>query len=314
MWYSIGVGQPTVHKNVAYATKNQGGFIMTITKKFTYAPTHTHNTPVHACKTLHGYKVVNPQPFASYSIALQDLYKTASRMCVNHCYRHSINQPRLYDIVTYRYGGEHQNFDDLTQVTVIGMWEYIQNNLYIGACTSDYAAYKKAVIHAGYKALNNYCQSIRGINSRIDTAHKTVYIEDITRNGDIVNVSGELNRTIKHGEKLQAVDTLTGVCYNIPLINQMLTTVLPTLTPTQNKILKLMCLNYTADNINDKQGYARKNKTAQKHIRAVRKAFQCFLNENCLTFDDFIIINKSYTYTDNDFRMLQFIKSLQCEN
>ena len=90
----------------------------------------------------------------------------------------------------------------------------------------------------------------------------------------------------------------------------MLTTVLPTLTPTQNKILKLMCLNYT----DDKQGYARKNKTAQKHIRAVRKAFQCFLNENCLTFDDFIIINKSYTYTDNDFRMLQFIKSLQCEN
>lgn len=293
--------------------KNQGGFIMTITK-FTYAPTHTHKTHVHACKTLHGYKVVNPQPFASYSIALQDLYKTASRMCVNHCYRHSINQPRLYDIVTYRYGGEHQNFDDLTQVTVIGMWEYIQNNPYIGACTSDYAAYKKAVIHAGYKALNNYCQSIRGINSRIDTAHKTVYIEDITRNGDIVNVSGELNRTIKHGEKLQAVDTLTGVCYNIPLINQMLTAVLPTLTPTQNKVLKLMCLNYTADNINDKQGYARKNKTAQKHIRAVRKAFQCFLNENSLIFDDFIIINKSYTYTDNDFKMLQFIKSLQCEN
>lgn len=286
---------------------------MTI-KKFTYAPTHTHKTHVHACKTLHGYKVVNPQPFASYSIALQDLYKTASRMCVNHCYRHSINQPRLYDIVTYRYGGEHQNFDDLTQVTVIGMWEYIQNNPYIGACTSDYTAYKKAVIHAGYKALNNYCQSIRGINSRIDTAHKTVYIEDITHNGDIVNVAGEINRTIKHGEKLQVVDTLTGVCYNIPLINQMLTAVLPTLTPTQNKVLKLMCLNYTADNINDKLGYARKNKTAQKHIRAVRKAFQCFLNENSLTFDNFIIINKSYTYTDNDFKMLQFIKSLQCEN
>lgn len=235
-------------------------------------------------------------------------------MCVNHCYRHTINQPRLYDVVTYRHGGEYQNFDDLTQETVIGMWDYMKDNSYIGSCTSDYTAYKKEVIHAGYKALNNYCQSIRGINSRIDTAHKTIYIEDITRSGDIVNVAGEINRTIEHGEKLQAVDTLTGVCYNIPLINQMLTTVLPTLTPTQNKILKLMCLNYTADNINDKQGYARKNKTAQKHIRAVRKAFQCFLNENCLTFADFIIINKSYTYTDNDFRMLQFIKSLQCEN
>lgn len=287
---------------------------MTITKRITYAPTHTHKTIVHACKTLHGCKIINPQPYASYSIALQDLYKTASRMCVNHCYRHSINQPRLYDVVTYRHGGEYQNFDDLTQETVVGMWEYMKDNSYIGSCTSDYTAYKKEVIHAGYKALNNYCQSIRGINSRIDTAHKTIYIEDITRSGDIVNVAGEINRTIEHGEKLQAVDTLTGVCYNIPLINQMLTTVLPTLTPTQNKILKLMCLNYTADNINDKQGYARKNKTAQKHIRAVRKAFQCFLNENCLTFADFIIINKSYTYTDNDFRMLQFIKSLQCEN
>lgn len=287
---------------------------MTITKRITYAPTHTHKTIVHACKTLHGCKIINPQPYASYSIALQDLYKTASRMCVNHCYRHSINQPRLYDVVTYRHGGEYQNFDDLIQETVIGMWEYMKDNPYIGSCTSDYTAYKKEVIHAGYKALNNYCQSIRGINSRIDTAHKTIYIEDITRSGDIVNVAGEINRTIEHGEKLQAVDTLTGVCYNIPLINQMLTTVLPTLTPTQNKILKLMCLNYTADNINDKQGYARKNKTAQKHIRAVRKAFQCFLNENCLTFADFIIINKSYTYTDNDFRMLQFIKSLQCEN
>lgn len=287
---------------------------MTITKKITYAPTHTHKTIVHACKTLHGCKIINPQPYASYSIALQDLYKTASRMCVNHCYRHSINQPRLYDVVTYRHGGEYQNFDDLTQETVVGMWDYMKDNSYIGSCTSDYTAYKKEVIHAGYKALNNYCQSIRGINSRIDTAHKTIYIEDITRSGDIVNVAGEINRTIEHGEKLQAVDTLTGVCYNIPLINQMLTTVLPTLTPTQNKILKLMCLNYTADNINDKQGYARKNKTAQKHIRAVRKAFQCFLNENCLTFADFIIINKSYTYTDNDFRMLQFIKSLQCEN
>lgn len=287
---------------------------MTITKRITYAPTHTHKTIVHGCKTLHGCKIINPQPYASYSIALQDLYKTASRMCVNHCYRHSINQPRLYDVVTYRHGGEYQNFDDLTQETVVGMWDYMKDNSYIGSCTSDYTAYKKEVIHAGYKALNNYCQSIRGINSRIDTAHKTIYIEDITRSGDIVNVAGEINRTIEHGEKLQAVDTLTGVCYNIPLINQMLTTVLPTLTPTQNKILKLMCLNYTADNINDKQGYARKNKTAQKHIRAVRKAFQCFLNENCLTFADFIIINKSYTYTDNDFRMLQFIKSLQCEN
>lgn len=287
---------------------------MTITKRITYAPTHTHKTIVHACKTLHGCKIINPQPYASYSIALQDLYKTASRMCVNHCYRHSINQPRLYDVVTYRHGGEYQNFDDLTQETVVGMWDYMKDNSYIGSCTSDYTAYKKEVIHAGYKALNNYCQSIQGINSRIDTAHKTIYIEDITRSGDIVNVAGEINRTIEHGEKLQAVDTLTGVCYNIPLINQMLTTVLPTLTPTQNKILKLMCLNYTADNINDKQGYARKNKTAQKHIRAVRKAFQCFLNENCLTFADFIIINKSYTYTDNDFRMLQFIKSLQCEN
>lgn len=287
---------------------------MTITKKITYAPTHTHKTIVHACKTLHGCKIINPQPYASYSIALQDLYKTASRMCVNHCYRHSINQPRLYDVVTYRHGGEYQNFDDLTQETVVGMWDYMKDNSYIGSCTSDYTAYKKEVIHAGYKALNNYCQSIRGINSRIDTAHKTIYIEDITRSGDIVNVAGEINRTIEHGEKLQAVDTLTGVCYNIPLINQMLTTVLPTLTPTQNKILKLMCLNYTADNINDKQGYARKNKTAQKHIRAVHKAFQCFLNENCLTFDDFIIINQTYTYTDNDLRMLQFIKSLQCEN
>lgn len=287
---------------------------MTITKKITYAPTHTHKTHVCACKTLHGYKVVNPKPFASYSIALQDLYKTATRMCVNHCYRHSINQPRLYDIVTYRYGGEHQNFDDLTQVTVISMWEYMRNNPYIGSCTSDYGAYKKAVIHAGYKALNNYCQSIRGINSRIDTTHKTVYIEDITRNGDIVNVSGELNRTIKHGEKLQAVDTLTNVCYNIPLINQMLTAVLPTLTPTQVQILKLLCLNYSANNINDKQGYARKNKTAQKHIRAVRKAFQCFLNENCLTFDDFIIINQTYIYNSNDIKVLQFIKSLQCED
>lgn len=287
---------------------------MTITKKITYAPTHTHKTIVHACKTLHGCKIINPQPYASYSIALQDLYKTASRMCVNHCYRHSINQPRLYDVVTYRHGGEYQNFDDLTQETVIGMWDYMKDNSYIGSCTSDYTAYKKEVIHAGYKALNNYCQSIRGINSRIDTAHKTIYIEDITRSGDIVNVAGEINRTIEHGEKLQAVDTLTGVCYNIPLINQMLTTVLSTLTPTQNKILKLMCLNYTADNINDKQGYARKNKTAQKHIRAVHKAFQCFLNENCLTFDDFIIINQTYTYTDNDLRMLQFIKSLQCEN
>lgn len=263
---------------------------MTITKRITYAPTHTHKTIVHACKTLHGCKIINPQPYASYSIALQDLYKTASRMCVNHCYRHSINQPRLYDVVTYRHGGEYQNFDDLTQETVVGMWDYMKDNSYIGSCTSDYTAYKKEVIHAGYKALNNYCQSIRGINSRIDTAHKTIYIEDITRSGDIVNVAGEINRTIEHGEKLQAVDTLTGVCYNIPLINQMLTTVLPTLTPTQNKILKLMCLNYTADNINDKQGYARKNKTAQKHIRAVRKAFQCFLNENCLTFADFIII------------------------
>lgn len=287
---------------------------MTITKKITYAPTHTHKTIVHACKTLHGCKIINPQPYASYSIALQDLYKTASRMCVNHCYRHSINQPRLYDVVTYRHGGEHQNFDDLTQETVVGMWDYMKDNSYIGSCTSDYTAYKKEVIHAGYKALNNYCQSIRGINSRVDTAHKTIYIADITRSGDIVNVAGEINRIIEHGEKLQAVDTLTGVCYNIPLINQMLTTVLPTLTPTQNKILKLMCLNYTADNINDKQGYARKHKTAQKHIRAVRKAFQCFLNENCLTFDDFIIINQTYTYTDNDLRMLQFIKSLQCEN
>lgn len=287
---------------------------MTITKKITYAPTHTHKTIVHACKTLHGCKIINPQPYASYSIALQDLYKTASRMCVNHCYRHSINQPRLYDVVTYRHGGEYQNFDDLTQETVVGMWDYMKDNSYIGSCTSDYTAYKKEVMHAGYKALNNYCQSIWGINSRIDTAHKTIYIEDITRSGDIVNVAGEINRTIEHGEKLQAVDTLTGVCYNIPLINQMLTTVLPTLTPTQNKILKLMCLNYTADNINDKQGYARKNKTAQKHIRAVRKAFQCFLDENCLTFDDFIIINQTYTYTDNDLRMLQFIKSLQCEN
>lgn len=287
---------------------------MTITKKITYAPTHTHKTIVHACKTLHGCKIINPQPYASYSIALQDLYKTASRMCVNHCYRHSTNQPRLYDVVTYRHGGEYQNFDDLTQETVVGMWDYMKDNSYIGSCTSDYTAYKKEVMHAGYKALNNYCQSICGINSRIDTAHKTIYIEDITRSGDIVNVAGEINRTIEHGEKLQAVDTLTGVCYNIPLINQMLTTVLPTLTPTQNKILKLMCLNYTADNINDKQGYARKNKTAQKHIRAVRKAFQCFLDENCLTFDDFIIINQTYTYTDNDLRMLQFIKSLQCEN
>lgn len=287
---------------------------MTITKKFTYAPTHTHNTPIHACKTLHGYKVVNPQPFSSYSIALQDLYKTASRMCVNHCYRHSINQPRLYDIVTYRFAGEAQNFDDLTQETVVGMWDYMKDNSYIGSCTSDYTAYKKEVVHAGYKALNNYCQSIRGINSRIDTAHKTVYIEDIIRNGDIINVASEINRTIKHGEKLQAVDTLTGVCYNIPLINQMLTSVLPTLTPTQMKILKLMCLNYSADNINDKQGYARRNKTAQKHIRAIRKAFQCFLTENCLTFDDFIITNQTYTCTDNDLRMLHFIKSLQCEN
>lgn len=308
------IGQPRYYKNVAYATQKIGGFIMTITKKFTYAPTHTHKTPIHACKTLHGYKVVNPQPFASYSIALQDLYKTAIRMCVNHCYRHSINQPRLYDIVTYRFTGEAQNFDDLVQETVVGMWRYIKNNSYIGACTSDYGVYKKEVIHAGYKALNNYCQSIRGINSRIDTAHKTVYIEDITRNGDIVNVTGDINRTIKHGEKLQPVDTVTGVCYNIPLINQMLTSVLPTLTPTQAQILKLMCLNYSADNINDKQGYARRNKTAQKHIRAIRKAFQCFLTENCLTFDNFTIINKTYTYTDNDLRMLHFIKSLQCEN
>lgn len=287
---------------------------MTITKKITYAPTHTHKAHVHTCKTLHGCKIINPQPYASYSIALQDLYKTASRMCVNHCYRHAINQPRLYDIVTYRLAGERQNFDDLTQVTVIGMWECMRNNPYTGACTSDYTAYKKDVIHAGYKALNNYCQSIRGINSRIDTAHKTIYIEDITRSGDIVNVAGEINRTIKYGEKLQAVDTLTGVCYNIPLINHMLTAVLPTLTPTQLKILKLMCLNYSADNINDKQGYARKNKTAQKHMRAVRKAFQCFLAENCLTFDDFIIINQTYTYNNNDIKVLQFIKSLQCEN
>lgn len=302
------------YKNVAYATQKLGGIIMTITKKITYAPTHTHKAHVHTYKTLHGCKIINPQPYASYSIALQDLYKTASRMCVNHCYRHSINQPRLYDIVTYRLAGERQNFDDLTQVTVIGMWECMRNNPYTGACTSDYTSYKKDVIHAGYKALNNYCQSIRGINSRIDTAHKTIYIEDITRSGDIVNVAGEINRTIKYGEKLQAVDTLTGVCYNIPLINHMLISVLPTLTPTQMKILKLMCLNYSADNINDKQGYNRKNKTAQKHIRAVRKAFQCFLNENCLTFDNFVIFNKAYTYTDNDFRMLQFIKSLQCEN
>lgn len=283
-------------------------------KKITHAPTARHNKTIRKCTTLHNYTVVNPQPYATYSIALSDLYITATRMCIGHCYRHSINQPRLYDIVTYRYGGEHQNFDDLTQVTVVGMWKYMQNNPYISACTSDYGAYKKEVIHAGYKALNNYCQSIRGINSRIDTAHKTVYIEDITRNGDIINVVGAINRTIQHGERAQAVDTLTGVCYNIPLINQMLTSVLPTLTPTQMKILKLMCLNYSADNINDKQGYNRKNKTAQKHIRAVRKAFQCFLNENSLTFDDFIITNKEYTYNSNDIRVLHFIKSLQIEN
>lgn len=284
------------------------------TQKITYAPTTRHNKTIGKCTTLHNYTIVNAQPYATYSIALSDLYTTATRMCIGHCYRHSINQPRLYDIVINRYNGEKQNFDDLVQVTVIGMWGHMTAYSYDGNCTTEYLQYKADVIHAGYKALNNYCQSIRGINSRIDTAHKTVYIEDITRNGDIINIVGEINRTIQHGERVQPVDTVTGVCYNIPLINQMLTSVLPSLTPTQAKILRLMCLNYSADNINDKCGYQRKNKTAQKHIRAVRKAFQYFLTENCLTFTDFIITNKEYTYNSNDIRVLQFIKSLQKEN
>lgn len=280
----------------------------------TFAPTVQHNKTIGKHTTLHNYTIVNAQPYATYSIALSDLYTTATRMCIGHCYRHSINQPRLYDIVINRHNGEKQNFDDLVQVTVIGMWEHISSHNYNGNNTADYTLYKADVIHAGYKTLNNYCQSIRGINSRIDTAHKTVYIEDVTRNGDIINVAVEINRTIKHGEKITPVTVSTGVCYNIPLINQMLDTVLPTLTPTQNSILKLMCLNYSANNINDKCGYQRKNKTAQKHIRAIRKAFQCFLTANCLTFDDFVIKNKEYTYNSNDMRMLQFIYSLQTEN
>lgn len=279
----------------------------------TYAPTAHHNKAISKYRTLYSYTIVNAQPYATYSITLSDLYKTATRMCIGHCYRHSIKQPRLYDIVINRYNGEYQNFGDMVQVTVIGMWQHMQAHAYNGHNTADYMQYKSEVLHSGYKSLNNYCQSIRGINSRIDTAHKTVYIEDITRDGDIINVTGAINRTINHGDKITPVDTLTRVCYNLALIDDMLNAVLPTLTPTQTKVLQLMTLNYSANNINDKLGYSRRNKTAQKHIRAVRKAFAAYLTAHALTFDDFVIINQNYSYTAHDYDILQLLHTLSTD-
>lgn len=120
--------------------------------------------------------------------------------------------------------------------------------------------------HAAYLALNRYLRSSRQVDLSA-TAQRTLYIEDIS--GDIVNVTGAINRILRAAERYVPLssDDNDG---DAPSVAQIaaIKAIAATLTPTQLTVLRYLAKGYSTRQIADAMG--RRHSTVDEHIARIR--------------------------------------------
>ena len=120
--------------------------------------------------------------------------------------------------------------------------------------------------HSGYIALNKWLRDNKHINLSA-TAQRTIYINDV--NGDIVNITGNIGRILKQGERYTPIEYLNDDPETIEKQLDVINTIASALTPTQLTVLKHLANGKSERQIADDMH--RGKTTIHEHITLIRK-------------------------------------------